>query len=256
MHVALTILVLIALGLSLVSLVKLTAFQSEVLKERRAQGKILASLNRRWDTLDDKLVAVEKSVNKALKSAATVSHSQHPGSVPAATADSKAQRPPDKVEVGKEPVQGTAPAVPENKSKPIAPEKDAAAAVSSAPEASAPAEPSSAEDVCDLPIRKQKAASQDKYINFDCSYCLQNIDAPYTMVGESIRCPTCSKNISVPRTSTSRLDPEKPGEKASGATGKDDADDEFINDKTVRIDISDAELMPAPQKRKVFIKRQ
>lgn len=254
MHVVLTILVLIALALALVSLVKLTAFQSEVLKERRVEDKALASLNRRLDTLDDKLVAVEKNVKKALKSVATGSHSQNPGSVPAATTDSTVQRPP-KVEVGKESVQEPAPVVLDNEPEAAAPEKDVAFAVSSAPETPAPAEPSSAEDVGDMPDRKQEAASQDKYINFDCSYCLQNIDAPYTMVGENIRCPTCSKIISVPRTSTSRQEPGNPGEKAPGATGKEDDDGEFINDKTVRIDISDAELMPAPQKRKVFIRR-
>ena len=36
-------------------------------------------------------------------------------------------------------------------------------------------------------------------VNFDCPHCRQNLDAPVQLAGKSLACPSCQKNITIPK---------------------------------------------------------
>jgi DNA-directed RNA polymerase subunit RPC12/RpoP len=76
-------------------------------------------------------------------------------------------------------------------------------------------------------------------INFDCSNCGQNLDAPENMAGVTILCPSCKKDIVIPV-------PPKPVDP--------DAEDS-LKGKTVRIDLPPDFEIPEPKRRIITIKR-
>jgi len=92
---------------------------------------------------------------------------------------------------------------------------------------------------------------EEKFINFDCAFCGQNIDAPESMASVKITCPSCfgpllvpEKITAPPRLSGSASDLAAMAEEASKAS-------------TVRIDTSQmlAEAAHEKPKRQIIIKR-
>jgi DNA-directed RNA polymerase subunit RPC12/RpoP len=93
-------------------------------------------------------------------------------------------------------------------------------------------------------------------INFDCPHCGQNLDAPADMAGWTIECPGCGQKIKIPvpegMVSTA---PAEPGEKATTGLIEDASLESANKDSTVRIDVPEEFLRPAPSPRIVKIKR-
>lgn len=86
-------------------------------------------------------------------------------------------------------------------------------------------------------------------INFNCSHCGQNLDAPEDMAGWDIECPACSKPIQVP---------DRPKKVETGIIEADQASEASSDkekDSTVRIDIPSECRQPLPSRRIVKIKR-
>jgi len=85
-------------------------------------------------------------------------------------------------------------------------------------------------------------------IFFKCEECGQSLDAPDDMAGETINCPACNAEISIPSSSTIPApDPEE-------IEDLEDERDESGKSSTVKIDIPD-ESVVEPTDRKVTIKR-
>lgn len=94
-------------------------------------------------------------------------------------------------------------------------------------------------------------------VNFDCPHCGQNIDAPASMVGFRVNCPTCSGLISIPSASQSKsVRPAAPTGEDLAAAEVDDK--QLLKGATVRIDISKVfeEIDREKPKRQIVIKRR
>lgn len=87
-------------------------------------------------------------------------------------------------------------------------------------------------------------------INFNCSHCGQNLDAPEDMAGWDIECPACSKPIQVP----DRPRKVETGIIETDASSKHQPEEE--KESTVRIDIPPESTQPPPSRRIVKIKRK
>lgn len=94
-------------------------------------------------------------------------------------------------------------------------------------------------------------------VNFDCPHCGQNIDAPASMVGFHVNCPTCSGLITIPSSSQSKSGLSTvPTVGASRDTGVDE--EQILKGATVRIDINQVfeEIDREKPKRQIVIKRR
>lgn len=98
-------------------------------------------------------------------------------------------------------------------------------------------------------------------INFDCPLCGQNLDAPSDMAGWAIDCPNCGKKIKVPVPPGAEPSPMPPVDTSSSderaMTGliEDPTAESMKKGSTVRIDVPEEYLRPAPSQRIVKIKR-
>ena len=77
-------------------------------------------------------------------------------------------------------------------------------------------------------------------INFNCSRCGQNLDAPEHMAGMVIFCPSCKREIIIPRP------PPAP---------EDTPSQDELKGTTVRMELPAEFNVPTPQKRVITIKR-
>lgn len=107
------------------------------------------------------------------------------------------------------------------------------------------------------PPAEEPAEEPERFINFDCTQCGQNIDAPAAMAGFHANCPTCNTFMTVPMSSTGRRPAPKP-ELDDGAGYVDGSSDEeeVLKGATVRIDISKVFEEMEPPKRQIVIKRR
>jgi predicted RNA-binding Zn-ribbon protein involved in translation (DUF1610 family) len=96
----------------------------------------------------------------------------------------------------------------------------------------------------------------EKEVNFDCPHCGQNIDAPASMAGFHVNCPTCSGLITIPESSTSARPPAPHPASAETQPAAED-EEEVLKGATVRIDVGKMfdELDQKP-KRQIVIKRR
>lgn len=92
-------------------------------------------------------------------------------------------------------------------------------------------------------------------INFNCTHCGQNLNAPEEMAGQVVECPVCQKSFQIPggiiEMPKGRLTPpDRPSAPARGAapSGSDD------KGKTVRIELP-PEFLAEPEKHIFKIKR-
>ena len=99
---------------------------------------------------------------------------------------------------------------------------------------------------------------EEQFINFDCSHCNQNIDAPAAMAGYHVSCPTCSTLITVPLESSSAAAARAAAREENQPVIGDDVDmeEEVLKGATVRIDISKVFEEMEPPKRQIVIKRR
>lgn len=128
-----------------------------------------------------------------------------------------------------------------------------------APATSAPSRPSEPPPA-PVPAGRVVLDEPEQDVNFDCPHCGQNIDAPASMAGFHVNCPTCSGLITIPSTSTSKrhaASPAPTGESAGGTGEAATGSEEILKGATVRIDISKMfdEIDNKP-KRQVVIKRR
>lgn len=95
----------------------------------------------------------------------------------------------------------------------------------------------------------------EKDVNFDCPHCGQNIDAPASMAGFHVNCPTCSGLITIPEVSTSTRPAPQAQPTESGAAPDDE--EQILKGATVRIDIGKMfEELDSKPKRQIVIKRR
>lgn len=145
-----------------------------------------------------------------------------------------------------------------DKKAPLA-EKKKTPAAAPAPTSSSPA------PAYPMPFSPPSASRQEPVIlsepepdvNFDCPHCGQNIDAPASMVGFHVNCPTCSGLITIPSSSQSKSSLSTvPTVGTSRDIGVDD--EQILKGATVRIDINQvfAEIDREKPKRQIVIKRR
>lgn len=100
-------------------------------------------------------------------------------------------------------------------------------------------------------------AEPEQYINFDCTLCGQNIDAPATMTGQWIGCPTCKARINIPVRSKDRGG-ARPGVPSAPSERSEEISGDAAKDATVRIDVSQMfeEMEREKHVRQITIKRR
>ena len=110
-------------------------------------------------------------------------------------------------------------------------------------------------------------------INFNCTYCGQNLDAPEDMAGSTIACPACDHDLRIPMpaqpaypvqrrpippAAVRPTGPRPPGSiQPSNPTDSGPIPTKIPEDKgsTTRIDVPTEFRMPPRKQRVVFIKR-
>ncbi|MFH0953473.1 MAG: hypothetical protein V1873_04000 [Verrucomicrobiota bacterium] len=107
------------------------------------------------------------------------------------------------------------------------------------------------------PASAPRPAGQEEYINFDCTLCGQNIDAPATMTGQWIGCPTCKARINIPVRSVTRGG-AGPGAPSALSERSEEITGDAAKDATVRIDVSQMfeEMEKEKRVRQITIKRR
>ncbi|MFH0954344.1 MAG: hypothetical protein V1873_08450 [Verrucomicrobiota bacterium] len=99
-------------------------------------------------------------------------------------------------------------------------------------------------------------------VNFDCSFCKQNLDAPEDMAGMNIECPACGRIISVPPLVPGEPPAAPPKQNPPAAKGRGSKAETGpipgnLEDKgsTTRIEVPPEFAKPRPKHRVIFIKR-
>jgi len=247
MPVAALLLAVAALVSVAIAWVKVLVLGKELVSLRQAQRKPMEVLRGRLDKLEKAVATVERALDEVKSS---VQPAPPPAPPPPAPMSAPVA-PPAQTPVAVDPAPEPPAPAPQSMvpPQPVAPPSPAYVPVDPAPAPPAP-------EVS--PVPEQKGKNGEQFINFDCMHCRQNIDAPITMVGEKVPCPTCAILLSIPRTSAagSLYRPEAPVGGGSTSTGFRDTVEDASKDKTVRIDISHMELAPSPKIRKITVKRR
>ena len=80
-------------------------------------------------------------------------------------------------------------------------------------------------------------------INFDCSACGQNLDAPEDLAGQEVACPACQAILRIPGLSSDRDEATRLSEDA-------------MKGSTVKLEVPNQPVAPPPRRRVIKIKRR